>query len=277
MMTKSLMATLAGVCVLLALSGAAQAVLLGRYSFEAGPDASWYFENTASSPGTMDALSKYVNGANSVVTGQGPVLTTNSATDHYVTLDGNDFIIAPDAFLDGASAWTLSVWFNATTNGMKMLGSTDAAHGNDGFALELATDSGKVGRVRYAQRTGASWSSAIFSDSAMNDGQWHHVIITYNGTNYWMYVDGVKQAGSAADTAGTTNTLTDGKVLIGSYGVNATADKWIGGLDEIRIYNNAFTDADALALYNATRIIPEPTTMALLGVGAIGLMLRRRR
>jgi len=157
-----------------------------------------------------------------------------------------------------------------------MLGSTDAAHGNDGFALELATDSGKVGRVRYAQRTGGSWSTQIYSDSAMNDGLWHQVIVTYDGTNYWMYVDGVKQADVRSDTAGSSNALVDGKVLIGSYGVNATADKWIGGLDEIRIYDNAFTDSDALAIYNASRVIPEPTTMALLAVGGLAALRRRK-
>ena len=52
--------------------------------------------------------------------------------------------------------------------------------------------------------------------------------------------------------------------------------KWPGTLDEIAIYGRALTQDEILRHYYAG-VVPEPTTLALLGLSGLGLLARRRR
>lgn len=80
--------------------------------------------------------------------------------------------------------------------------------------------------------------------AAVNDGEWHHVVVTHNGTTMKFYVDGTLDN---ADTVATTTTL--GALTIGTV---AYGDRnWNGALDDVRIYNTELTSEQVTALYNA--------------------------
>jgi hypothetical protein len=58
-----------------------------------------------------------------------------------------------------------------------------------------------------------------------------------------------------------------------------SADNWTSGsVDEFRIYNNAKDTAGILADFQAgpNTLVPEPGSLALLGLGATAFFLRRR-
>jgi len=90
-------------------------------------------------------------------------------------------------------------------------------------------------------------------------------VVDFDTTEYKIYVDGIQYASSAADVVGGTfadlDSFTIGRTLW------AEMD---GSMKDFRIYDRALTAEDVAAL------VPEPATLALLGLGAIALVKRKR-
>ena len=107
---------------------------------------------------------------------------------------------------------------------------------------------------------------AVFPSTAyLMDGQWHHVVGTYCGTNRAMsiYVDGVLK--DRRIRSGNLSLASDIGVQMGAQATNGdTTHNYSGDLDEIQWLHGAWTDEEVLAEYNAkkpqvtTSILPEP-------------------
>jgi len=77
---------------------------------------------------------------------------------------------------------------------------------------------------------------------SINDDFWHHVAVVFNGTNMYLYVDGV------LDISGAKTLNTSGQDL--RIGINASPsddEYWYGEIDEIRIWNVARSEAEIQA------------------------------
>jgi hypothetical protein len=81
-------------------------------------------------------------------------------------------------------------------------------------------------------------------------GQWTHVVGTYNGQNLQLFIDGVR-IDSTSVTAGLTGGLNTNGYSIGkSWG----GDYWFNGsIATVRIYNRALTSDEVLQNFNATK------------------------
>ncbi|MCK4291750.1 MAG: LamG domain-containing protein, partial [Planctomycetes bacterium] len=96
---------------------------------------------------------------------------------------------------------------------------------------------------RWSTGNGINWAHTGLSPLSMggstnvNDGAWHHIAGTYDGTNRVLYVDG--QVDASDTPTGTVSTSTH-PVRIGEN-AQATGRFWSGMIDEVRIYNYALT------------------------------------
>lgn len=117
---------------------------------------------------------------------------------------------------------------------------------SDQFAVEDATDQ-------------------IVSDITANDGNWHHVGLSYNGSSALLYVDGVLSIKSSS--IGYTNrtyNISTGNIGLGYRPYYGGSSYFNGYLDDTRIYTKALSSNEIIAIYNAgngTEEIGSDTTL----------------
>jgi hypothetical protein len=114
--------------------------------------------------------------------------------------------------------------------------------------------------------------------TGLNDGQWHHVVGIYEKTGdttgkVTIYADG-KWEGSGEGTL--DDFASPYPLFIGARNEdNSPGDNWKGTIDEVAIYNRVLTAEEIQQHYQS--VIPELTTIVLMGLGILGLGIRQRR
>ncbi len=88
----------------------------------------------------------------------------------------------------------------------------------------------------------------VFSDAAVNDGNWHLGVGTWDGTNTKLYVDGVLQ--DTVNHSPDVPNNNDYPLYIGQYG--PTFPTYVGDVDEVRIWSIALTQTEVTNLYNGS-------------------------
>jgi hypothetical protein len=108
-------------------------------------------------------------------------------------------------------------------------------------------------------------------------GSWYSIVLTYDGTTPEFYLNGVLQTNSYETSNLNLIDTTDTQLEIsGDVTVGSTGRGIDGVLSDIRIYNYALTSNDVSTLYNSESV-PEPSTHALFGLGALALVIACRR
>ena len=165
--------------------------------------------------------------------------------------------------LDAVTDYTFSWWSRHTSQNNPDL-FTSGGSSTGAFNLNWAGSTDRP--ILYL----AGSNYAYFSDNAaQDDGQWHHWLLTYNGTatsgreaiDSKLYIDGVDQSiTSAAYTAAPT---TWGTFRIGRAGSGGT---FSGDLNEFIIYNGQLGSSDRAALYvrgpNGGPLPPDPMSLS---------------
>jgi hypothetical protein len=187
--------------------------------------------------------------------------------------------------LDGAAGLSVFVVFRTTDD----TGAVTSAYANSGTYQYTIGVSGGLGV--FAANGGNSGPYSTTS-TPVNDDQAHLLSGVYDGTDEKLYLDG----GLEAQTPKTGAILASwtyphsvgfqGYALGGGDVPHSGNDyplglRWLAGdVAEVILYENGVSDADRAAVeqYLMTKYdIPEPATLALLGLGAAAVLRRRRR
>ena len=152
---------------------------------------------------------------------------------------------------------------------------------NTGNGWYLGITSGEQAFM-FVQGMTAGQGRGAQGTTVLNDGEWHSLVGIHN-PNFdsdgaiQIYVDGVledtssKSQTEAIDYASFEPVVAIGLGFDGGGGYN----DFDGLIDEVGIFDHAFTEAEAIEAFERS-MIPEPASLALLGLGGL-LMGRRRR
>ncbi len=179
-------------------------------------------------------------------------------TGFLISGSGDDFIALPQNLFpmpvtgDGSAPFSFEVWFETTGSGV-ILGQQDQPPFNSDLGGYVPAIYVGTNGLLYAE---LFWATApqLISPGLVNDGQFHHVIVTYDGAVETLYLDGV--------SVGNTPLIQEG--YAGSYyyelgtgmtgGWEATTGDWFpfaGIIDEPSVYDRALTASEVAALFHA--------------------------
>jgi len=238
-------------------AGGANAALVAHYTFDADGTASAGTDATLGEAASIDNTN-FVAGGGSLLLDPTAITTDTAGADGAVGGDVFDW--------SGSDVRTVAFFVRANSTQVDTLGTMislgSGTGGGNRFDIRL-----DGGNLRLEVQAGGSTTG-----SALADDTWHHVAIvvpnatsTVNDVQY--YIDGALVGNfSNGQNINTGN----GPLRMGdSY--QDTGRDFTGNLDDVRLYDSALTANEIAAL----AAIPEPGSLALLGLG--GLLIARRR
>lgn len=101
----------------------------------------------------------------------------------------------------------------------------------------------------------ATTPNIVSSAGAYNDGVWHHVAGTWDGSNLRLYVDGALIAGPSAQTVNAVSNVNNFNIARDSANDNAY---FPGTIDDVRVYNRALSALEVKQLYLLGRTLVKP-------------------
>jgi hypothetical protein len=166
------------------------------------------------------------------------VMDTTKGT--HLHFDGDDdYMMTYTGLPAGSDARTMEMMVKTTSTQFGVLawyGNFQDLPVNEAFGISMNSN-GKVGL--YGQLV----DQPVASSPAINDGNWHHVALSYDGTTVRIYVDGVK----VQENTRTLNTQYGTNPLyIGIWDPSITNNLKLfkGEMDEFRLWNRALTNSE---------------------------------
>ena len=183
----------------------------------------------------------------------------------------------------GGTGLTLAAWIKPESFGIgdaRVINKGTSWSSADIWWMLSTIGDGTALRMRLKTDDGgpdAGTTTLASENGFLEAGQWQHVAGTYDGSmmRLWVWKPGDALHGEIVSTAKTGTIAVDPTVTvaIGNNGPGlpgGLSKTFHGAIDDVRIYNTALSQEEIAAL------IPEPVTIALLGLGGLALLRRRK-
>ena len=207
------------------------------------PVARWRFAETggvtvADSAGSADG---FVRGSPTLDTAG---VSGGSGIAFGATAD--DYVEVPDAgVLTPTAALSFCGWYRTTSgaNEQTVLQKADSRYGDEGYAVDVQTPNSIRAHVGVE-----SGQATVNPSVSTHDGQWHHLVCTWDGDAFVIYLDSgeVDRDGSQSGAVVPSN-----RSLYVGYGDNGYTSDYAmdGAVDDVRVYDVALTPDQVGTLY----------------------------
>lgn len=174
-----------------------------------------------------------------------------SGTNAYsMNFDGtDDYLSLPSVVTPSAQQGTISAWVKTSSSSFgPIFNVSNNLSGQTNHWTGLQFSGGSAGKLEFGHRPNAGDYILYTSASTYNDGNWHHVMITSNGSSYRLFIDGSEDT-SAVATGGNPNNVVGGWIgdmtvknscNIGAQRRNADATNgyFNGNIDEVAVWDS---------------------------------------
>ncbi len=238
------------------------------YSDTAPPPPDLNSGTVASYPFNGNANDESGNGHNGTVAGA--TLTTNrfGDADSAYSFDGvNDQILLDSDVMavERTDAFSHSFWIRIPASNpstLVVLSNMDPASNGEGIVAYV-----DAGRPSLWVQDISFGGMSVQATATVNDGQWHHLAIAYDGSSsangVSMYIDGLLQTVSISEDSLTDSILSSAPATIGA--INGLL-YYTGEIDDVRIFDHSLTELEVQNLYNendAAPSVPAPIGAAV--------------
>ena len=170
----------------------------------------------------------------------------------FLILNGTDFIDISNNDTLSLRHFSIGVWVN--TNQSTLLEpahivnkggfNTDTKGENMNYGLWFSID----GTISGGFETESGIDFEVKSTAKYDDGKWHYVLLSYDGSLLRLYVDG-KQVSDKLTKRAIPDTTGDQPLRIGANSLDESKF-FTGYLDEVRIWNRGLTDSEISKIYS---------------------------
>ena len=191
--------------------------------------------------------------------GLNPLALTNSnATvnqtgkiDKAYSFNGSSSKLTLPSVIESSSSGSISAWIylNSVSDDVRIILSE-----SDGTTTEYFRFYNYGTDLRFNLRDNGSFIGSVQAESSLSLNTWHHIVITADGNEYKLYVDGVSKTLSAIDgtllnTGDWTNSISVDEAYIGVF--NDSSAYFDGLIEDVRYYNYTLSKQEIATIYNA--------------------------
>ena len=218
-----------------------------------GLQAWWELDASATFDGSNwsipDASSNSNTGTSSNMTAANLILSDliiNQPFDSFaLDFDGtNDYIDLGSNISQSFSELSISTWINVDSSASGAYDTIIRRGTWSSGAFELRNNASYAG-LKFAIYPGTA--NVTTTGVTLNDGKWHHISVTYDGTNVKIYFDGSLN-NSTTNGTGATGTSTQITTIAASD--QGTSRYYEGKISNVSIYNSELSATQVTTLYN---------------------------
>ena len=210
----------------------APAAMVAHWKLDDGSPSTTVVDETGVNNGTLSGGPTWIT-PGQVGTG---ALSFDHVDDHVDC--GNNTSVNITGTAITITAWVYPVSYYAPGNWI--LGKMGNTTGSYGLFLSAG------GNLVLGLDSGTGWADSNPSSTIVPLNQWHHVAVTYSGSNVRYYVDG-QPAGTVSRPGSIVGK--DHNLMIG-YESGWSSQRWHGSLDDISLWNEVLDAAAILDIYN---------------------------
>lgn len=177
----------------------------------------------------------------------------------------------------GTGEYSVQFWFsvdNFSSGSIHYLLSRSDDSSDFRDALRIVTNSQylppgetRLQTISFVGKDDSGSVNRFFGDTVIETDTWYHTVFTRDGDNLAVYLNGDLELSGASSWGG----LLGDSLRIGSFWKSTDGQNGLDGLvDEVAVWNRALSAGEVGTLYMLARV-PEPGSLGLLGLGALGL------
>ena len=172
-----------------------------------------------------------------------------------LVLTGSNFNDTPDSASLRLNQFTVATWFKTSTNfasDAHVVNKGGVGSDSPGQNLNYGIWMNSAEQIKAGFETSSGADQFVTSPTAYNDNQWHYAVVTNNGANVILYIDGVQVATKATSGASPESTGTKPVRVGANSRVTPATNFFTGEVDEVRLWNSALSASQVSSAFGGT-------------------------